>query len=708
MSDNPISGPDQEVCKLCQADLGEADVVDHLRDQHRYEKNQIDDKYGSQMVQQVVEDRGPNQRDPASDLREVGTCELCFNEWQDLAEHLRSDHTKEDVREEYGSDVATTLFDGSGRTVDTPSRDDTVAKNEVGDARPDEENKTLGANEERGDSESNEGVTTSSATPSTDRDAKNIENEIETVDEPTGGWEADPTANKRSSTSTGMIGSAGSREDKDRAEDEERTNDPDGIVDRNPTGDSKTRAGETESYKGKWAMIGVGGAGNRILDSVLMRTANLRDKDDNENIWEGALQSYMMLNTNTNEVAGTWYVDKMGWARTDVETRMLIGYTSGGGSGAGRNPGRGKKWMRDDLYGDDSPDAFRRWPISLDGVRGAQSVMFLHSVVKGTGTGATPVLAKHIDQEVLSKRERSATPILSTTIIPREGSLKYNKEVGANAVLGLGRMASATDLVIAFDNARLGEMKEQEEMLPPVYTEARRRESDHIPPTQAVQNRALTLFLEAFSLSSNQEYRESKQTRSLSGSLTPESVDDGFDVPDSYWPIRMRYPKIEDKEMDEHPAVIGAPVLNRADITVDDPDTFRMFVDSTLRKRRLVAFDPGTAWGGVFICFGPHEQMEYVSEYLSQYMLHEVLEDEFDLDLDSAEVYAHQVVVPSVDNLYMWGVMWNPRLESLQRMKEHAENQVKPRGDYQGALLQDHWHEIEDAFQFLGRDNMPS
>lgn len=708
MSDNPISGPDQEVCKLCEADLGEADVVEHLRDQHRYEKSQINDKYGSQMVQQVVEDRGENQTDPASNLRREGTCELCFNEWQNLADHLRSDHTKEDVRKEYGSDVATTLFDGGGRAPDTPSRDDTVGNNEVEVAKPDRGNETLGANGEREDSESNAGETTRSRTATTDRDTETIDDATETVDEPTKGWEVNPTANTGSSGSKEVIGSAGSREDKDRAENGEHTTEPEGVVDQNLTDESTTRAGETETYKGKWAMIGVGGAGNRILDSVLMRTANLRDRDDSENIWEGALQSYMMLNTNTNEVAGTWYVDKMGWARTDVETRMLIGYTSGGGSGAGRNPGRGKKWMRDDLYGDDSPDAFRRWPISLDGIRGAQSAMFLHSVVKGTGTGATPVLAKHIDQEVLGKRERSATPILSTTIIPREGSLKYNKEVGANAVLGIGRMASAADLVIVFDNARLGEMKENEEMLPPVYTEARRRESDHIPPTQAIQNRALTLFLEAFSLSSNQEYRESKQTRSLSGSLTPESVDDGFDVPDSYWPIRMRYPKIEDKGMDEHPAVIGAPVLNRADITMDDPDTFRMFVDSTLRKRRLVAFDPGTAWGGVFICFGPHEQMKYVSDYLSQYMLHEVLEDEFDLDLDSAEVYAHQVVVPSVDHLYLWGVLWNPRLESLQRMKQHAENQIKPRGDYQGALLQDHWHEIEDAFQFLGRDNMPS
>jgi hypothetical protein len=697
MSDNPISGPDQEVCKLCAADLGETDVVDHLRDQHRYETNQIAEKYGSQMVRQV-DGRDPAEADPASDLRGKGTCELCFNRFQNLANHLRSDHRQEDVREEYGTDVATALFDGSEKTADTPNRTETDGKAGVED---------LDAKGDRTASEGNAGATAESGGPA-DTSPDTVGDTTGGASEPTPEGSGGTPGDDRPSASGGVIGSSGRSDDSTQRDRGEASYEARDVDDGNVTDESVTRAGETDSYKGKWAMIGVGGAGNRILDSVLMRSANLRERDDGENIWEGALQSYMMLNTNTNEVAGTWYVDKMGWARTDVETRMQIGYTSGGGSGAGRNPGRGKKWMRDDLYGDHSHDAFRRWPITLDGIRAAQSVMFLHSVVKGTGTGATPVLAKHVDQEVLSKRDRSSTPILSTTIIPREESLKYNKEMGANAVLGLGRMASAADLVIVFDNARLGEMRENEEMLPPVYTEARRRESDHIPPAQAIQNRALTLFLEAFSLSSNQEFRESKQTRSLSGSLTPESVDDGFDVPDSYWPIRMRYPKIDDKDMGDHPAVVGAPVLNRADMTVDDPDTFRMFVDSTLRKRRLVAFDPGTAWGGVFICFGPHEQMEHVSEYLTQYMLHEVLDEEFDLDLASAEVYAHQVVVPSVDHLYMWGVMWNPRLESLQKMKEHAENHVKPRGDYQGALLRDHWHEIEDAFQFLGSDNMPS
>ncbi|MFB6198365.1 MAG: cell division protein FtsZ, partial [Halobacteriaceae archaeon] len=254
---------------------------------------------------------------------------------------------------------------------------------------------------------------------------------------------------------------------------------------------------ESDSYGKKWYMIGVGGAGNNIIDAILLRRATLeRNNEDRAQVWKGGLAGFGSLNTNVAELEQTYYAQVVrDFERADILSNAIIGFGRSSYSGAGYRWDIGQKLMEADF--EDSDPFVERWDMTKTAIRDAQAVMFLHSVTKGTGCGATPVLANFIREEVLDDSYVVGKPMLSSVVLPSEGSAysEFGGRAKTNGVVGLTRLSEAVDAIIPFDNARLKQV--QADIRPRIENiEA------YNPPHYAELNRPLVAFLEAFTMSS--------------------------------------------------------------------------------------------------------------------------------------------------------------------------------------------------------------
>ena len=450
----------------------------------------------------------------------------------------------------------------------------------------------------------------------------------------------------------------------------------------------------------KWYMIGVGGAGNNILDAILMRRDTLLgDNDDRALIWEGGLAGYGLLNTNIAEMDKTYYATvEKGYTRNDLVANTMIGFEKHDYSGMGRRWSNGSRVAEADFEGESNP--FRdRWDMSIQGIQGAQALMLIHSVTKGTGCGATPVLADKIRSELLSEDAIIGKPMLSAVVIPSEG--EHRSEIGGrsktNGVVGLSRIAQAVDAIIPFNNTELE--KASNDITPRID-----RIEDYNPPEFAQLNRPLVSFIEAFTMSSIPQFADDDAPMSIRGSV--------FDVADSFRPVEDKYPAAIPRE--EQPAVVLAPALGRlrassGQIGESKLETLAL---NTLDRNRLADFDPSTAWGGNFMLYGPKEKMEKVEPFVRDGRLREIICGEQFLDTDdragveTVDVQLNQLVTPYLDDLYMWATLWNPEMPSLSRMYDHAK-QLKEKGETrQAENVRDIWDQVEALFEHLGRENM--
>ncbi|ERH13826.1 MAG: hypothetical protein J07HB67_02872, partial [halophilic archaeon J07HB67] len=151
-----------------------------------------------------------------------------------------------------------------------------------------------------------------------------------------------------------------------------------------------TTTSGNDSVGKKWFVVGVGGAGNNILDALLMRRDTLvADGDQRARIWEGGLAGYGLLNTNTAELEQTYYAqEEQEYDRAQLETNTIIGL------GAHDNSGMGYRWKNGaavaEVDFEDGGNPFRdRWDMRQTDIRDAQALLLIHSVTKGTGCGAT-------------------------------------------------------------------------------------------------------------------------------------------------------------------------------------------------------------------------------------------------------------------------------------------------------------------------------
>lgn len=112
---------------------------------------------------------------------------------------------------------------------------------------------------------------------------------------------------------------------------ERTTNQPD-----SPNGNEMTATDE-DLFGRKWFMIGIGGAGNNILDSILMRRDTLvKNNKARARIWQGGLAGYGSLNTAIAEIADTYYSQIEDYNRGKLLSNSIIGYGEHNNTGPDR------------------------------------------------------------------------------------------------------------------------------------------------------------------------------------------------------------------------------------------------------------------------------------------------------------------------------------------------------------------------------------
>lgn len=512
----------------------------------------------------------------------------------------------------------------------------------------------------------------------------------------------DETAQRADTGSSGTVrGSAGSGPGGSRSgppsHDRAETGSPTGR-----TGGTRGRGGRDSIDRGtskKWLMVGIGGAGNHILDAILMRRDTLIEQNRAlADVWEGGIADYLNLNTNRSEVFETYYaqVDKE-YSPEALVSNCMIGHNQHAYSGAGRDWKRGRNFMQHDFDGEQN--AFvERWDVDRQSLGGAQAIMLIHSVTKGTGCGATPVLAENLREMLESSgpdgRGAGVKPVLSSVVLPSRDEFGGSEMV--RGVIGMARLSKAVDGVLPFDNAQLERIRSDL-----AVDIDRQWLGTYNPPKYEDINRLLVSFFEGFTMSSTPISYDASATKRISG--------DVFDVPDSIRPAVQKYPV--DSELDYDPAVVMVPVLGRHDSPTDENDLDTL-VRSTLLQGQFIDFEPDTAWGGTFMIYGPEEKMDQLSPLLMDNQLKSILGGADFLDRgstgpgESVDVYVDQLVVPQVDSVHLWGLVWNPQLPTLTEMYEHAEELVSNSNSRQAKALDDIWNYVEPVFGHLGRENM--
>ena len=157
----------------------------------------------------------------------------------------------------------------------------------------------------------------------------------------------------------------------------------------------------------KIVVIGVGGAGNNAVNRMI---------DDNiQNV------EFYVLNT-----------DKQVLASSKAPHRIILGKESTRGLGAGGDPAIGRK------AAEESEDEIRR------AVAGAHVVFIAAGMGKGTGTGASPVVAK------IAKESGALTIAIVTRPFSYEGS-----QATENAIQGLTNLKDVVDSIIVVSNDKL-------------------------------------------------------------------------------------------------------------------------------------------------------------------------------------------------------------------------------------------------------------
>jgi len=623
-------------------------------------------------------------------------CKICLREIdeQSIEEHIAADHagTPASVQEVY-ADRYNTIFDSNGE-LRPQYRDDSSDSDDEDSSL----HITTSGTRSQNKSESHHNDSASSDTNSNTEGAHNLTQSTSnsTNQGSSGSTRSVNRGNGSNSTDTIEI-----RDDagQNRLESESVNAISDEGVDNSVSVPGSTPlSGATGN---KWQMIGVGGAGNHILDAILLRRETLREQNSPlAQVWDGGLADYAGLNTNIAELGNTFYAQQdRAFSREKLITNGMIGYRHHNYSGAGRNWKVGRTLMQKDF--EDEKNAIKdRLDVDQRDLEASQAVMLIHSVTKGTGCGSTPVLAKNIRNLVsegtgVADATTLSKPILSSVVLPSETEFGASEMV--RGVVGMAYLSKHVDGIIPFDNSKLDAQRTDfavdidqaalEHYNPPMYTDV---------------NRLLVTFLEAFTMSSTPQSADTTGTERISGEV--------FDVPDSFRPVQRKYSVASERAYT--PAVVMAPVIGTTSASRFDRARLDTLARSTLLQGQLVDFDPKSAWGGTFMAYGPAEKMEELEPLLQDGELTSILSGQDFLAREqydgpsSIDIYVNQLVVPHVDNVYLWGLIWNPNLPTLERMYKHARELVEQSENKEAQELREAWETIEPLFDCLGRENM--
>lgn len=467
-----------------------------------------------------------------------------------------------------------------------------------------------------------------------------------------------------------------------------------------PPSDLNTDEGTTESSTGderddtqrqsrsiderKWFLTGVGGAGNNLVDAVLLRKQTLEQRGDPlAQTWKSGLQGISAINTNRNELRETFFA-----TRESERDRSAVAMEHQLGEG-----GAGFNEHDADI---DVKEAFETGnpftdisTLQAEEIQRAQATMLLHSAVKGTGSGATPRLAQQIKEGPLAEYERADRPLYSGVILPTEGRdyASFSRGVKVkNAAVSLARMSKHVDALIPFDNQKLEESRAEVNI---------ENGGDWYSGYESA-NRSLVSFLEAFSMSSIPSIEE--QSKELNNGEV-------FDVRDPFRPIADRNPLGFSPE--EKPATILAPAHGWVRGDRFNETKLQQLLRTTLSQGKLADFDETTAWGGVFMFYGPAELMEEVRTVTRQSFLPTIAREELmdlrnaDIDIDVGNLF--YVVAPSTDRVHLWSILWNPEMQPVYDFCDYAMEQIE-KGTDRGKRCAEFEQELDNLRNQLGHE----
>lgn len=166
----------------------------------------------------------------------------------------------------------------------------------------------------------------------------------------------------------------------------------------------------------KILVVGVGGAGNNVVNRIVKENASDRIQ---------SYESIRFLIVNTDKQALRYS------PLDEKEQKLLIGETTKG-QGAGSDPVKGRKAAEEsekDL---------------IEKIKGTDLVFVTAGMGGGTGTGASPVIAK------LAKEAGALVIAVVSTPFKHEGNLKLEKALG-----GIKELQDHADALIIIDNNKL-------------------------------------------------------------------------------------------------------------------------------------------------------------------------------------------------------------------------------------------------------------
>lgn len=452
-----------------------------------------------------------------------------------------------------------------------------------------------------------------------------------------------------------------------------------------------------EDNQAKWFIFGVGGCGGNLVDSIILRYETVKENGSGiHEGWERATRGLTAANTNTNrELYQTYYVQE--YREDDAQTVT-------GGLKIGFKPGGGAYWkIGEELANwtfnkNDDDFAGDFWGPSADHRRilDAQAVLFLHSAVKGTGTGATPIIAEELDAaegepEVELDMVDPTTPKFSLSVLPSSDCDDIEK---TNGLIGFANLAQTMDAIIPVDNENLGNAPNSVS----VSIEGTEGYQVH---NHRKENGILVSFLETFTFASVGGGRES----AIQG--------EGFDPQDAYVPARTMLPV--DSSPGDEPAIVMAPAYGTTKTGTDGftRNELHNLMTNTLTEGKLVDFDHTTAWGGSFVFEAPLDQDQQVKNVCEE-NFDDLIQKSEHLNIDPHSDQGKQAT-PSrnyfvfrrdIDEVRLWALLYNPEMPRLERWRNWASEQQGGPERYQSDLGE-RWKKIEDVFSRLGRQKRP-
>lgn len=626
------------------------------------------------------------------------TCDECGKEFEtptDLHQHLELDHQMESdealQRHPELMDSATGTIADDQPEVTFPGEDVSAAENSGVDAEPEEPDEAT--SDEGGVTYDEEPVDTSGIDPNKGTN--------DTGDEAPGKAPADggvsvsresvdasPDASERD-----LSGTSGAAEpntsggESSGATESVRAVDQDGHID---------QFDADQNYR--WFLFGVGGCGGNLIDSVILRSETLRDGSmELDDAWPEAVRGVATVNTNSaDELDGTYYAQEYrSKDARDIAREYKIGPDGIEGAGAVEVIGsQAAQWTFQQTEND---FAGLQWGGAADHSRinTAQAVIFLHSAVKGTGTGATPVIAQELDAAV-GDNSIDDLPMLnpgltsfSVSVLP--DSTADDLET-SNGIVGFARLAKQVDAIIPFDNENL-------DGIPDSLRANIEGTNNYQVDKYRERNESLISFLETFAFSG---VRKGGDEDSVMGG-------DGFDLEDAYNPARV----LKTGE-GNNLAVVMAPAYGKIRTGSGEftEQSLESLVTNTLTEGKLVDFDHETGWGGAFLFETPQSQHKQVETVVNRHF-DDIVERPEHLNTGEDAMEGDQMFPTrtqylfrsDIDSVRLWALVYNPEMSRLEQWRNWAESHRGGPQQYQ-QRLDKKWDEIESVFSLLGRKNL--